>query len=241
MRVSLRWMGVWLLLVAFWAPSQASITCDGVDDQLTMAGVAVGTTFSLTTWFNPAAGSANYGPLLVSTSTTSKGFWWRGFGGAQYVDFSGPPGSVVSASNLPTATWHQATVVVNAGTATMYTDGVTYNTLAGYATVTWQAMCNDSAGDLFTGTLGALAIYPVALTQAEASILWTAGRLHGLGLSRQPSASWTFDQCAPGSNATTGTVFADRSGGGNGATATRGGNGTGLGCSADFSYVWGVQ
>lgn len=239
MLVSLRWVAAWLILACLWAPCQASITCDGVDDQFTMSGVAVGTTFSVTVWFNPTAGSANYGPLVVSTSTTSKGFWWRGFN--KNTDFSGPPGSVVSANGLTEGVWHHATVAVNAGTATMYTDGVTYNTLAGYATVTWQAMCNDSAGDLFTGTLGALAIYPVALTQAEASILWTAGRLHGLGLSRQPSASWTFDQCAPGSNATTGTVFADRSGGGNGATATRGGNGTGLGCSADFSYVWGVQ
>lgn len=233
----------WFLLLLLLAlPAHATIQCDGVDDRLTFTGVAVGTTHTITAWFLPTPTGVDWGTILDSAASTD-GLWYRSASCPHCLNYThgGGAGNMQSSTgSVPEdGTWQHVAVVVTAGSGVMFINGVQAATGTGYAARTFANICNDTSGDKYTGKLGEVTVYDVALSPSELATL-VGRRQHFPRLSRQPIAYWPLDQCADGANAG-GTAFVDRSGNGNTATASAGANTTGLTCSGEFVYPWGAN
>ena len=214
----------------------ATVACDGVDDVLTFSGVTLGSTFTIAGWIVPTP-APTFGSILVNANT-NQGLWYTAFSDLTLL-FATSAGSVFMSTPLTSNVWNHIALVSTSGTAQFYLNGVTSPTngsiAAGFLA---NRVCNDDPGEVLTGRIGALQIYPAALNANEIATL-AANRTHGLGISQARSVAWTLDQCADGANGN-GTAFADRSGNGQALTADDGPNNTGMTCSGEFNYVWGA-
>jgi hypothetical protein len=235
----MRRLAIFVLALLLASSARASVQCDGIDDRLTASGVTIGTTFTIVAWIYPTPTSANFGTLLTE-STCNGGLWYRG-NVNQRLTFASPGGAGMNSSTvMPENQWHTVAVSVNAGTGGLYTDGVLDSpVVSGLFGMALSRVCDDGCSELFHGRIGALSVYGSALTANELLSLSTWRQLYP-GLSRQPIAAWTFDQC-PSGGVGNALGFVDRSGNGNTLTGDDGANNTGLLCTGDMPYPWGVQ
>jgi Concanavalin A-like lectin/glucanases superfamily len=234
----MRRLAVFVLTLLLASSARASVQCDGIDDRLTASGVTIGTTFTLVAWIYPIPTSSTFGTLLADAC--NGGLWYRG-NTLQRFTFSSPGGPGMNSSTvMPENQWHAVAVAISAGTGALYTDGVADSAVtSGFVGTTLLRVCDDGCSELFHGRIGALSVYSVALSANELASLGSWRQLYP-GLTRQPLAAWTFDQC-PSGGVGNALGFVDRSGNGNTLTGDDGANNTGLTCTGDMPYPWGVQ
>src|SRR4051812_43498969 len=91
---------------------------DGVDDTITLSGISIGTTHTVSFWINPGADSAYYNTILAQNTAT--GIYYNGTTGKINYYFNGDHNSV---GTIPTGSWSHVAISVNNGTASVYING----------------------------------------------------------------------------------------------------------------------
>ncbi|HEX3147015.1 MAG TPA: YDG domain-containing protein [Gemmataceae bacterium] len=148
-----------------------SLSFDGNDDKINLAGTATGSTFTYSTWFKPTAQSDSYGTLLGSGSA---GFWYRGTAAGANA---GKVTYYYSGDHHTTATavdgqWNLFVASVNSGSVTFYLNGVAAGTSASGAAFTGIAIGDDSGSETFKGKLDDMRLFSVALTANDVAELY---------------------------------------------------------------------
>lgn len=140
-----------------------SVVFDGVNDQVTLAGVTVSTTSTINIWVYPIPSSGNYGTLL--TQGASYGIWYRG--GTQKVS------SYYTTDHLTTQTltenqWNNLAIVNNGGNLSFYINNILdSSTYTSAVSFTANTIGNDPTSEIFKGKISNIQVYNRVLTPAE--------------------------------------------------------------------------
>jgi glucose/arabinose dehydrogenase len=170
---------------------------DGVDDMITLPGLAIGTTHTVSFWINPDADSAYYNTIYAQNTGT--GIYYNGT--TRKINFYSN-GDHNSVGTLTTGAWSHVAISTNNGNATIYINGALDSTISGAAAFFANRIGNDTSSEAFKGQIDDLIVYNRDLSAAEVSQVYSSGG----GTSQPPPPTGTFTLTVSKSGTGSGTV-----------------------------------
>lgn len=198
------------------------IEFDGVDDSITTSGVSTSDdTYSIAFWIKFASFTSSWEPIFKAS--TDQGVWARSSSLCLAVTSGGSHNT--SAEVGSTGEWIHLAFVNNAGTWQWYRDGATFGNGTGAGTISNMTLMGTSGSDVLEARMADLAIFSVALSEANVDALHdktsTPGDLGNL-------IAWLKLDDIPDGASGDGDTFIDSVAGTYNGTGSDGANNTGL-------------
>ncbi|GGK16739.1 hypothetical protein GCM10007962_08760 [Yeosuana aromativorans] len=157
--------------------AERSINFDGVADYIDMENNLDlnPSAFTISAWVKRDTGTVNASILSKRDATYTEGYDFKINGSGQFeFDLNGGAATLTSSVAIPENEWHQLSVIYNAGTATLYIDGVADTSASSLPApiATSQSFYIAAAGkntptDFFAGNIDEVRVWDTALTEAQ--------------------------------------------------------------------------